>query len=250
MAFSYTETWNEAVRMMRREGSALTAVAGVFMFLPALLLAYFAPMETGGPLDWMTLADELTAYYQRNLPWLALENLASLLGAMTMYRLLLQQRGATVGGALSSAFLLLPAYVVLAILKGVMLSIAFMALIVPAIYLLGRIGTADPIMAAERSFNPLRALEGSFRLTRGRGWAVAGLFLVVGLTSFVVVWATTAILGILVVLAAGQSPFSLLLRDIIAAGLGAAQSTVLIALAAAIYRMLSAAPARVPISGT
>src|SRR4051812_38184352 len=46
MSFSYNAVWEDAVRLLRQHAPLLAAIAGVFLFLPALLFAVFLPQPT------------------------------------------------------------------------------------------------------------------------------------------------------------------------------------------------------------
>src|SRR6185437_17138364 len=43
MRFSYNQVWEDTLRLLRENAALLAAIAGVFLFLPALLVAVLVP---------------------------------------------------------------------------------------------------------------------------------------------------------------------------------------------------------------
>ena len=90
------------------------------------------------------------------------------------------------------------------------------------------------------SRNPIDALKRCFALTRGNGWAVLGLLLLVCCPAWCSIWAIQQVSGILFILAAGQD-LGKLLTAIVYCALNAVVATAADhALRAAIYRALAA----------
>jgi hypothetical protein len=234
MNFSYSAVWNDAVAMIKRHGALLAAIAGVFIFLPILLTGYLLPAPTSetDPLG------VLTTYYRENWIWLLLGTIVNALGAIAIYRLLFAGSRVTVGQAIGGALALLPGYVAMSIIVSLALGVGFLALVIPAIYLLGRLTTAAPAMVAENRANPIAAIAASWRLSAGKGWAVAGLILVVAVAGVIVAFVVTALVGLVVVLAVGRDGIGELVLLLVGAAANSALYVVLIVLIAAIYRAL------------
>lgn len=152
--------------------------------------------------------------------------------------LLLFARGITVGGAIAAALVLVPSYFIASLLGGMAIGLGLLFLVVPAIYLLGRLGPLSPVIAAEAQKNPIAALRRCWALTRGHGWAIAGLILLVAVAAAIVVAVASSLLGILFVVVAGQDVGKLLALIVATAG-NAAMMTLLLVLSASIYRQLS-----------
>jgi hypothetical protein len=134
--------------------------------------------------------------------------------------------------------MLTPFYLLLSIMLGFMVGIGFLLLIVPGLYLFGRIVPAPAVMAAENRRNPFDAMRRTFALTKGRGWAILGLVFVVGIVAGIAVGVAGTLFGLIFVLAAGQE-LGKLLAAVVVAALRAALSTLLVMLYAAIYRALA-----------
>lgn len=231
MKFSYTEIWDDAARMMRANAPLLVAIAGVFLFLPALLAGYLLP-----PPDERSYG-AIVDYYRANWGWLLLANVVNMVGAIAILLLLFDRKGATVGNALVASLTILPAYFAASLLSGLAVGLAGLLLLIPGLYLFGRLAPVGPIVVAEER-NPFRALSRSFALTKGHGWAVLGLVLLVAVAGLIVSFAVSAVFGSVALLLAGDRLGGLLVA-ILGALTSAALSTVLVVLFAAIYRRLS-----------
>jgi hypothetical protein len=239
MKFSYTEVWNDTVRMMRANASLLLAIAGVFLFLPGLLLGYFAPQPEAAP-SLAEAMENVQLYFVENAHWLVLANTINMIGAIAIYVLLFEPQGRTVGGAIAAALPILPMYFILAFLSTLIIVLGFMLLILPGIYLVGRLAVASALMVAEHQRNPLTVLGNSWRLTKGRGWAVAGLVVIIAVVGWILTGIVSAVLGSVFVIVGGQEGLGGLLTLILDTALSALFSLVLVVLFAAIYRSLGA----------
>jgi hypothetical protein len=236
MKFSYSAVWEDTVRMLKSHGSVLLALAGVFFLLPSLLTGYALPTPTGSETDAI---GAMAAYYRQNWLWLLLGGIVNSVGAIAIYLLLFDRRGGTVGSAIAGALPIVPFYFIMSLIMSVAVGLGLVLLIVPGIYLLGRFATAGALMVAERRPNPFQAIGGSWRLTKSRGWAVAGLVLLVAVAGVVLSFAITAVLGSIFLLIGGRDGVGGLLVLILSSALSAALYTVLIVLLAAIYRRLT-----------
>jgi hypothetical protein len=235
MNFSYTAVWEDTMRMLRENARLLAAIAGVFVFLPALLAAQFLPAPEAS--DPSRVFSDLIEYYSNAWPWLFLQSLVSMVGAAAMLRLVLV-RGTSVGAALGFGLMLLPFYFALSLICGILVGLGVVLLIVPGLYLIGRLVPAGAVMVAENRRNPIDAVSRSFAITTGHGWAVFGLVLVVALVAGVVILVVTVLAGMVFILAAGQD-LGRLLTAIVSSALSAAFATLLLVLYAAIYRGLT-----------
>ena len=240
MRFSYSAVWADTVNMLKSHGSLIAAVAGVFLLLPTLLTGYFLPQPTpveGDPLGPMF------AHFAKNWPWLLIGNLFNMVGAIAVYLLLLRGRDQTVGRAIAAALPILPFYLLMSIIANLAIGVGLGLFILPGIYLLGRLFLASPVLVAEQPRNPLAAITGSWGLTRGRGWAVAGLIVIVFAVGMLLSFTITAVLGSVLFIAGGREGIGGLLVLILSSALTAALYAVLTVLIAAIYRALRGEPA-------
>ena len=238
MTFSYNAVWEDTLALLRRHGPLLAAIAGVFLFLPALLFAVFLQPPEPETRDAQALFQVMTTYWTMAAPWVLAQILVSTIGSIAMLRLVFATNG-TVGEALVFALLLLPFYVLLSICSTLIIGIGFILLIVPGIYLIGRIAPAPAVMVAETRRNPIAAIQRSFEITKGRGWHVLGLIFVVGVVGSIVIGTAGTLAGLVFRLAAGLE-LGKLLTGVVTSALNAAFGTLFVMLYAAIYRALTA----------
>lgn len=256
MRFSYNAVWEDTMELLRRHVPLLTAIAGVFLFLPALLFAVFMPppVQQGG--DAQRAVQLWLAFYRAAWPWFLVQGLFSITGTLAMLRLVFA-RVTTVGDALVHALKLTPFYLLLAIIVGFAIAVASILILIPAVllgpigvalgtillivpifYVVGRIVPAPAVMVAENRRNPFDAIRRTLALTKGHGWAIIGIVLVILIVGMIAVGVADILFGLVFTLAAGQE-LGRLLTAVVASALSAAFTTVLVMLYAAIYRALA-----------
>jgi hypothetical protein len=238
MIFSYSAVWEDTLKLTRRHLPLLVAIAGVFIFLPSLLLVALMPPPDFQGVNPNRIFPLLMDHYRAAAPWYLLAGLFAMLGGAAMLRLVFA-REITVGGALAFALLLLPFYFLLQLFAGLMIGLGFVLLIVPGLYLIGRLAPATAVMVAEERRNPFDAIGRSFAITRGHGWAVLGIVFVVAIVGGITVSVADTLFGIIFHLAAPHD-LARLLTAIVSCALNAALGTVIVMLYAAIYRGLTA----------
>jgi hypothetical protein len=226
--------------MLLANAGLLTAIAGVFLFLPAVLEArYFPPPEGWTTLrEWLQLTQQHVA---RNWPWMLASTLLNLVGVIAIYLLLLPGPRLTVGSAVVRALTILPFYWVLQLVVGLAWAVGFVLLIVPFFYLMGKLVLAAPILVAEAPRAPFTAITRSWRMSAGRSWAIAGLVVLVYLAALIFSMAVRIGIGIVILLTLGREGLGGLLLSMLQGLVLAAVTVVFTALVAAIYRSLSSA---------
>jgi len=236
--FTQNEVWADTLKLTRTHWAALIAIAGVFNFLPTLLVNHFFPM--GDPpvdADLQTHFQFILDYYRQNALPVVLQSFVVMIGSAAMLRLVFA-RGGTVGGALLFAIILLPAYSTLVVLMNLAVGAGLMLLLVPGIYLLGRLLPAGPAMVAEERRNPIDALKRGWTLGEGHAWLIVGLYLLVAIGAGILMLAISLVTGIVFKAAAGQE-FGTLLAMIVLCAMQAVAATLFTMLSAAIYRALA-----------
>jgi hypothetical protein len=236
MKFSYSDVWDDMLRLLRGNGGLIASIAGVFVFLPVLLVYVLMPVPPAGPPD-LALAN-LAVYWREVWYWILLENVVAMIGSLAVLRLVLARGGATVGEAIAGAFALLPAYLAAAVLAGAATFAGLLLLIVPGLYVAGRLAPLPAAIAGEGLGNPLEAIRRTLALTRGRGWAIFGLIMLIGVPSWVAFLVVSSLSEILFIAIAGQHVGGLLALTATAAA-AAAISTLMVLLYAALYGRLS-----------
>ena len=240
MKFSYSQVWNDAVELLRANAAIVVALAGVFLFLPVLVIAHFLPVPTSD--DFRELMRYYQEYFAANLHWLLIARLIAMIGEISLLLLFLDARGRSVGTLIGAALLLLPFYFVASLLTGIMVGFGFVLLIIPGLYLIGRVALVGSHVAAAGERNPIAAITRSFELTRGNGWAVLGMLILVWIAGAIIASVAGALLGILFIAVAGQD-IGAFLANIVNSLTNAALETVLAAVLAALYMRLRASSA-------
>jgi hypothetical protein len=236
--FTQNDVWAETLRLMRAHWAALIAIAGVFNFLPTLLVNHFYPMpEPASGTDVAAIFQQTMAYYRETALPLVLQSFVVMVGSAAMLRLVFA-RGGTVGGALVYALMLLPVYSILIVLMNLAVGLGFVLLIVPGLYLWGRLIPAGPAMVAEDRRNPVDALKRGFALSEGHGWVIVTLYLLVMIPATILLLVIQQLSGILFILVAGQETGTFLAMIVLCAGT-ALVAALLTMLTAAVYRALA-----------
>lgn len=239
-SLSYTAVWEDTVRMLRANAGLLVAIAGAFLFLPSLIVERYFPQPTGAAdLAFPEYVQMMSDYMRGAWAPLLLATLLNMIGLAAIYLLLLAVPRMTVGGAVARALPILPFFYLLTLVLNLAVGIGLLLLIVPGVYLLGRLVLASPILVIETPRAPLSAFRRSWRMTMGRGWTIALLVVVVYLVGALVSFAVEAGLGSILLLLLGSQGVGGLLAALLSALVGAAFSVVAAVLIAAIYRSIT-----------
>jgi hypothetical protein len=236
--FTQNAVWADTLRLTRTHWAALIAIAGVFNFLPTLLVNHFYPM--GDPpvdADVQTHIQFVLDYYQHNALPVVLQSFVVMIGSAAMLRLVFAH-GGTVGAALLFGIALLPVYSILLVLENLAVGAGFMLLVVPGLYLWGRLLPAGPAMVAEERRNPIDALQRGWALSEGHAWIIIGLYVLVAIAAAILMLAISLVAGIAFKAAAGQE-LGTLLGMIVLCAMQAVAATLFTMLTAAIYRALA-----------
>ncbi len=238
--FSYDATWADLVAMARANASVLAIIAGAFLFLPNFAQLLLAPPPEVRSFDWNGVR-QMEEYFSKNGLTLILCNLPVWLGSAGILALLLDPRRLTVGESLMSGLRLLPGVIVLNWLTQFLTFTGLLLLVVPGVYLIGRLMLAAPTQMAERIGNPITAIQRSFALSGQKGWRIAGLVLLIAVVAMIAAATINLIVGILLSLILPKSAIGVAIA-ILKSAIGATTALLLLLLGAALYRQL--APAR------
>lgn len=238
--FDMGAAWEDSVALLKSHAALTGAIAAVFFFLPTLAIAWFGPAPIE-PADGANIQQVLAALQENGrqvLPYQLGAALLALIGTIGVLRLWLSRSGTSVGEALTFAATLLPTMIAVQILTGLMIGAGVLLLIVPGLYLVGRLAVVPAVVADRGNYNPIEAIRTSWELTRNNGWAI---FFFLFLVTLVIVIAALIIGGIAGIFAGGGEGFGHMLGGLIEAAFGAVGSLVSIAISAATYRQLTVA---------
>jgi hypothetical protein len=228
--------WAATAGIVRREQALLVPVAGLFLFVPQLLVNRILGDATP---DQLLHGNPLLL-----VPLLAGLVVMTLVGQTAIVALVLGSadgRGLSVRGALGTAIALLPAALALTLIQGLVVFAGTMLLILPGLYAMARLVVALPALIAG-SGDALAALRQSWRLTEGHGFRILGMLLLL-IAGFLVL--TVAISGLghaagIVGAAAGGSwGLARWLVELVGVGASTAISVYYFAFVAILYQALA-----------
>ena len=257
------QAWNDAVAMLTRNRDVTLIVAAVFFFLPNAISTVAMPgtaelqgqMAAAGEADPEAMMEALSGFYAEIWWVLLLIALLQAVGMLAMLVLWTDRSRPTVGQALTFAVkALVPLLVaqflaVLLIVLAVMLPIALGALIsgavaallglaglVAAIYLWVKFSLTAPVVAIERTLNPIAILQQSWRATKGNSLRIFAFVLLLAVCAIVIMLLVSMLVSIF---ALGGEQVGLFASAIIGSLVNMVLVLVFVAVIAAIYRQLA-----------
>lgn len=259
MKFDSNLAWKDASAAIAANREVLLAMAGVFFLLPSLASALLLPAPEVKPDMANDQAMELmSAYYVAQMPWIALMALVQGIGTLAMLTLFTDRSRPTVGQAIRSGVGSIVPYVAAQLLLGMgvgivggallaiaavtgvkaLTAIALIAVAVMVAYAMIKGSLSAPVVAVEGERNPLRALQRSWRLTRGNSARIGVFYLLVGLAFLAVTIIIMGLAGLVLALIAGAET-TRVASAVVSSGLGALMTLYFVGLVAAIHRQLA-----------
>lgn len=236
MQLSYSRTWDDMVALFRSHSELLIAIGGVFLFLPSLFSQLMVP-KPAITAEGLAALEQYIAHYRANMPLIFLLSIPSALGQAAILALLLDPARPTVGAAILRALALLLSFILLNMLVNLSVMAGLILFVLPGLYMIGRTFAAGPALIAERLPNPLKAFRRGLAVTRGNGWRIFGILLIIVLVGLVLGAAISSVTGVAVSLAASPDA-ALVVNAFVSAILDALIALALVLLAASIYRQL------------
>ncbi len=269
MKFDSNLAWRQASATVSANRDVLLALAGVFFLLPRLVLSLFMPEPQSRPnMTPAEMMEMLQNFYLQIAPYAIPMMLFQAVGTLAMLTLFTDRSRPTVGQAirqgarglfpyLAAQFLLV---VVICFAGGLLITVAAISK-QPALILLMIAGVAvaalvvalrmvlvAPVVAVEHTYNPIRAIERSWQLTRGNAGRLLVFLMLLALVIVIVMSALVAVTGTaaaMVMGPEGAKVTSAVITSVMAAGF----SLYMAAILAAIHRQL-AGPSAADISAT
>lgn len=253
-----SEAWRDATAMLSGNREVLLIVAGIFFFLPSVIMGIaMGDVQEIAMADPENAAQAMTSIYGSFWWLILLISLASIVGYLALLALLRDHRRPTVADAIRIGIAgLLPAlgtYVLLGlglgIVGGILIAVstaagsaalgAVIALIVGVglIYVCVKVSLAGPVIAIDKVYNPLTVLARSWQLTKGNSFRLFLFYLLI----FIVYLVVAAVIGMVfgaLTLALG-STVGLTINAVVSGAISAAVTVVLVAVIAAAHRQLS-----------
>jgi hypothetical protein len=233
--------WADAVAIGRANRDLILPLAGLFLLLPAMIgeMLIVVPNVVDPAASAQVLIERFNESILANWPVLLVRGIVTSFGSLAILTLLLKGDRPTVTEALRSALTVLPIYVLANLLQSVLVSTGLILLIVPGLYMMGRLMLVAPVVAAEGAANPLAPLSRSIALTDRNGWSIVMLVMIVFVIAMVISIVLTSLTGTLFTLILPAELAGL--AQLFVSGLaetGLALAVILVS--AALYRALAA----------
>lgn len=232
--------WNDVMHLFRANRELLLSVAGVFILLPSLAFAMFAPQPVSPPdADLQTIYQGMQQFYTDNVLWILLVGLANGFASVVMLVLILDRSQPSVGESLRRGLSILLPYYAMGVLSSVLVFLGSLAFVLPGIYIFVKLLIAGPVMVAERTYSITAPMRRSWALTKGNSGRILLFVVVVAVTAFFVYLTTVTVIGVVIRLGmAGDMADTL--TTLIDAVLSMFLSVLTVCVYAAVYRQLAA----------
>ncbi|GAA4780322.1 hypothetical protein GCM10023219_30350 [Stakelama sediminis] len=241
MKFDLSAAFRDAIALWRALRDWLLRVAAPFFFLPLFASQMFLrpPASVGqgtGTPDPTAVLQAWSEMLSRAAPWSLAISVFSALGSAVLYALIVK-REPTIRDGLRAGLLAWAPMLITAILISIAVAFGLVLLIVPGLYLLGRLFLAELVVVAEGRTNPIDAIRRSFDLTRNHGWVLMFAYLAIFFTGQVAV--SVAEMFRQALSGGGENPVTVAIFAAIAAGVGMLIAVAQLLLRVTVYRQLT-----------
>ncbi len=265
MKLDMEKAWGEAVRLLGANKDVVLVVAGVFFFLPYIAVMLLLPTGfatgSGGESDPKVVLAALEAFFAKYWWVFLISALIQAIGVLGMMNLLTDRSRPTLAEALAAATRLLPTYIAAQVLQGlavglgILIPIALAAtsgvvavtilvgLIAAAVgaYLFVKFSLSSPVIAIEKTTNPVAALRRSWSLTKGNSLRIFMFTLLLFIAFSIVSAVASMILGLgFALLGSEAAKFG---EALVSSLFNAAYVAIFTAVLVAIHRQLAGTPA-------
>lgn len=229
-----TAVWDDTMALLGQHKEAAIAIAGVFLFLPSWLLAYFiGEADVAGVENIDKMTEIMAQFYSDNaLPFIAVGLLASF-GTLAYYVILVRKDYDSIGSGIARALPIFPIFFIVSLITNLLIGFGIIALIVGGLYLLGRFSTVAGVVAAEPERGIIGAIKYGWSLSHNVGWMAFLIIFIVIIIGIVIGFIVGLIFGLISSYIGGQ-----LLLTAATSLISAIFSVVLATLMIAIYRHL------------
>lgn len=240
--FDMGAAWEDSMVLLRSHRGLIGAIAAVFLFLPALVFAWFGPVPVEPPTG--ATFDQIVTSMRENLGQMLvgriIAGLFAMVGGLAILRLWLSRGGVSVGEALRFAAIMFPTIIGVQIASGILIFGGALLFILPGLYLAGRLALVSPVIADRGLYDPLAAIRISWDMTRNNGWAIFFFLFLVALVIGIASLIAGGIVGAVFGTAEGVGR---MVTGFVEAGFAALTGLVTLAITAAAYRQLSVSSA-------
>ncbi|MEO9600954.1 hypothetical protein [Parasphingorhabdus sp.] len=245
MKLNFMQCWNGAMALLGAHKEAILAIAGVFLFLPALLFAQFVDQPiVNGDENMDALAAIYSAYFNENYLSIIVSNLAMAIGSLAIVFSLAPSRDNTVAENLSAALAAFLFYLMANILSVLVILPGMILFVIPGLYLACRFILVPVVIAEEGERHPVALLKRSWAVTKDNGFSILFFLLIIVIVGAIAAGAVQILIGIVAGLFTGGLgwPF---IENLVAAITNTALQLVVIAIYVSIYMELTSKQADV-----
>lgn len=259
--------WTQATGLIGANRDTISAIAGLFFFLPALALALFAPDLTNPPVAapdgadpqvaFRAMMDQMTQAYANNWPLFLGMTLAQFVGSLALLALLTDRGRPTVREALLIGLASLPSYlgaqllsaVAVALVIGlplgllaaagspIVVALAGFVLVLIGLYVFVKFTLISPVIAIDGVRNPITVLKRSWQLTKGNSFRIAAFLLLLFFTIGIIAALVSGILSL--VLSALEPSIAGIGLGVVKAAVNTGLGVVFLVVIAAVHRQLA-----------
>jgi hypothetical protein len=179
MKLDVMATLRDAWGLFRRDHDLLIRLAAPFLFWPALALGLLVPLPptrdgAGGVSDTAWI-DSVSAWASQYGGWYFAAYAFGMIGTAAALALQLGEGQPSIAQALGRALKMMPRFLLAMLLVALPVGAGTLLLVVPGLYIAGRLALVGPVLFAERRMAALAAMARSVTLTRGAGLSMAAL---------------------------------------------------------------------------
>lgn len=260
--------WSSAMGMIAQNKDTVSAIVGLFYFLPYLAVGLLVPeaanpqpaeVAPGTSPDAAARAaiDQLTQAYADNWAVLLAVTIAQFIGSLSLLALLGNPDSPTVGEALKRGLGAAPSYFVSQVLSALLISVVVgvplgllfatgqpiaaaagvVAAIVAALYLFVKFSLLAPVVAIGRERNPITALKRSWAITKGNSVRIAIFMALLIVTILIISGLVSLVLGL--VFALFDSAIADIGNAVVAAIVNTVLGVIFVMVLAAVYQQLA-----------
>jgi uncharacterized membrane protein len=236
----YTAVWNDAIGLLKAHKEAVIAIVGLLIFLPGWINSYgVGEPDIAGLKTLPAMVAAFEEHWRANWMVIVPTTLATMLGSLVVYVLMVRSDLPRVGDALTTGLGLFVPYLIISILTGFATMLGVLLLILPGLYLSARLTTLPSVVASGQHPGIAAPIRRAWELTTGAGWATFFLVIIVVIVGWISVTVTGLVIGLILKMA-GNGEAVRLIETGVDSLLNSMFSAVLIALAVAVYRHLKA----------
>ena len=262
------KAWTQATDMIGGNRDTISAIGGLFFFLPSFAASLFVPALANPPqaagssgadpdAAMQALVAQMSATYADNWPLLLAITVVQFIGSMSLFALLTDRGNPTVGEALGTGIKSIPSYLAAQLISAlgaglaIGLPIGLIAAVAPPavatltvvaaipviIYFVIKFSLIAPVIAIEGERNPIAAIQRSWRLTKSNSLRIILFLFLLIFTIGIIAALVSGVIGL--VLSAMGEPVATIGINATSALVNALVTVILLVVTVAIHRQLA-----------